>query len=374
MTALTGYFEGNNISNAAERKNIADKLYESKTDEVRVNGRGKITNTDKYYAILMMDGDNMGKLVSGETIAATWKSIMHPEIAARLVSDGFIDPYRKVWEKIYGDAGLNRRLVTPAIHAAISESLGDFSMYGVAPIIEKYNGRLIYAGGDDVCAFLPVGKALFAAREIQEYYTSTFRLINMKGDSTAISGEWTPQPGKMSINLGKGDDISISAAILICHHKESLTQMIKEAHDILDKEAKEKAGRNACVVELRKRHGGSRYFTRKWTDKESWDAFEKIGNLSMQEGRQLSRSLLYRLETMRNGMEAIINYKENNDKNLAVFIAKQLERSGLKSKDDKKEIAGSIARIVWDKQDSKRLFNPEGLLVAAFMGGEEEND
>ncbi len=375
MMALTGYFERNNISNAAERQNIADRLYESKTDEVSVNGRGKITNTDKYYAILMMDGDNMGKLVSGETIASTWKSIMHPQIVRRLTSNDFIDPYRAVWTKIYDDENLNKRLVTPAIHAAISESLGDFSMYGVAPIIDKYNGRLIYAGGDDVCAFLPFGNALFAAREIQEYYTSTFRLINMKGDSTAISGEWTPQPGKMSINLGKGDDISISAAILICHHKESLTRMIEEAHNILDREAKEKAGRNACVVELKKRHGGSRFFTRKWTDKESWNAFEKIGTLTMHEGRRLSRSLLYRLETMRDGIEAIINSNERSDENLIAFIAKQVERSGLKLKDvEKKAIAQSIARIVWDKQDSKRPFNPEGLLVAAFMGGEDEND
>ncbi len=95
----------------------------------------------------------------------------------------------------------------------------------------------------------------------------------------------------------------------------------------------------------------------------------------MHEGRRLSRSLLYRLETMRDGIEAIINSNERSDENLIAFIAKQVERSGLELKDvEKKAIAQSITRIVWDKQDSKRPFNPEGLLVAAFMGGEDEND
>ena len=370
MMALTDYFNRNNIAEG-RRKEIADKLHDSKTDEVR---KEKIKNADKYYAILLMDGDNMGKLVNGETIAATWDKIMHPEIAARLKRDGFDPLYRDVWQKIYGNEDLKKRLVTPAIHASISEALGDFSIYGVAPIIDKNGGRLVYAGGDDVCAFLPIGNALAAAREIKDYYTSVFRFIGMQRKSTPIEKEWKPAPGKLSINLGIGKDISISAAILICHHKESLTQMIERARQLLKLGAKEKAGRNACAIELRKRHGGSRYFTRKWTEKVSWDAFARIGKMAGDKDRQLSQSLLYRLETMRPGIEAIITQEANAEKNLTTFIAKQIERSGTKSGASKEEIAAAIVHIVWNKNDKKKPFNPEGLLVAGFLGEEGEND
>lgn len=372
MMALTDYFNQNKIADENKKKEIADKLHDSKTDEV--NGKGKIKNADKYYAILLMDGDKIGKLVNGETIAATWEKIMHPDIAARLRKDGFDPLYKDVWRKIYGNADLNKRLVTPAIHAAISEALGDFSIYGVAPIIDRNGGRLVYAGGDDVCAFLPIGNALTAAREIKDYYTSVFRFIDMKRNSTAIEKEWKPAPGKLSVNLGIGQDISISAAILICHHKESLTQMIEQAHHLLQTAAKEKAGRNACAIELRKRHGGSRYFTRKWTEKESWDAFASIGKLSGDKERQLSQSLLYRLEAMRPGIEAIINPDTNAEDNLPIFIAKQIERSGTKSGTAKEEIAAAITHIIWDKTDKEKPFNPEGLLIAGFLGREGEND
>lgn len=371
MMALRDYFNRNNIAEG-RRKEIADKLHDSKTDEVNV--KAKIKNPDKYYAILLMDGDHMGKLVNGVTIAASWNKIMHPEITARLRTDGFDPLYKDVWLKIYGDSGLNKRLVTPAIHAAISEALGDFSIYGVAPIIAKSGGRLVYAGGDDVCAFLPIGNALTAAREIKDYYTSVFRLISVDRSSRTIENEWTPEPGKLSVNLGTGEGISISAAILICHHKESLTQMIEQAHNLLQTAAKEKAGRNACAIELRKRHGGSRYFTRKWSEEASWDAFARIGKMAGDKDRQLSQSLLYRLETMRPGIEAIITQEANAEKNLTTFIAKQIERSGTKPGASKEEIAAAIAYIVWNKNDKVKPFNPEGLLIAGFLGGEGEND
>jgi CRISPR-associated protein Cmr2 len=374
--ALHSYFQRRDPKpDAQKRKAIAQTLHQ---DEEQVKGE-KLKNSDKYYALLMMDGDNMGKLINGEAIASTWNSIMHPAITDRLVNDDFDSLYKDVWQKIYKDNKLNRRLVTPAIHAAISEALGDFSIYGVAPIIDKHKGRLIYAGGDDVCAFLPANNALTAAREIKDYYTSTFRFIDVKRKSEAIRNEWMPNAGKLSINLGSGPDISISAAILICHHKESLTQMIERAQQLLKKEAKDKAGRNACVIELRKRHGGSRSFVRKWgdmdTDKKnwnSWDAFENIAKITAEKNRQLSHSLLYRIETLRPGIEAIIKHDPNAEVNLTRFIAKQIERSGIKSENSK--IAQWITHIIWNRENTQEPFNPEGLLIAGFLSGEVDND
>jgi len=367
--ALRPYFSRHNIKDAKRRKTIAQNLYE---DGEKAKGE-KIKDLDKYYAILMMDGDNMGKLINGEAIASGWRGIMHPQIVDRLRQKSFDSLYRQPWEKIYTKDELNKRLVTPAIHAAISEALGDFSIYGVEPIIEKYDGRLIYAGGDDVCAFLPARNALSAAREIEEYYTSAFRFISPDRVSEALKNEWTMQPGKLSVNLGSGKDISISAAVLICHHKERLTQMIAHAQTLLKKEAKDKADRSACALELRKRHGGSRIFTRKWADK-GWPAFENTMRMTGDSERELSHSLLYRMEKLRPGIVAIMKSGTNAEENLITFIAKQIERSGIKSKVPEKEIAEWICQIVWDRENNENPFSPEGLLIAGFLRGEVKND
>ncbi len=371
--ALTSWFEReeqrqNRSLSEKEKNQIAQKIHEA-VDE-------KTDNQDRYFAILMMDGDKMGKLVNGETLGSTWASVMHPDIVERLKKPEF--EYRDNWQDLFDSTkSLSKRLVTPAIHAAISESLGDFSLYGVSRIIEKFKGTLIYAGGDDVCAVLPVETALTAAREIQQYYVSTYKWIQKQQAPEDVVDSWTPKPGKLSINLGKGKDISISAGILICHHKESLTQMITEAHHLLDqKKEKEGAGRNTCAIELRKRSGGSRYFVRKWSDKKAWESFSTIGDAVKDKNKaQVSTSVVYRLEQLRDGINAILEH-DNWKPMLEALILKQLDRSSVGDKDQQKLFASRMADIsVFENtKQNKYEFKPESLIVAAFMaakGGED---
>jgi CRISPR-associated protein Cmr2 len=149
--------------------------------------------------------------------------------------------------------------------------------------------------------------------------------------------------------------------------------MIAHAQTLLKKEAKGKANRNACALELRKRHGGSRIFTRKWADK-GWPAFDNAMRMTGDSDRELSHSLLYRLEKLRPGIEAIMKSDTNAEENLITFITRQIERSGIKSKVPEKEIAEWICQIVWDRGNNEDPFSPEGLLIAGFLRGEVKND
>jgi CRISPR-associated protein Cmr2 len=299
---------------------------------------------------------------------------MHPEIVDRLKHPEFYEKYRTTWRRIFDKH--NQRLLTPSIHAAISESLGDFSIYGVDSIIKANDGRLIYAGGDDVCAVLPVDTALNAAEEIQKYYNSFFKIIT-ENKNKDIRNSWKAESGKMSVCLGKGGNISISSGILICHHKESLSQMIARAHHLLDEKAKHETGRNACAIELRKRSGGSRYFARKWNESKAWESFHQIGYLmSNKNKRKISTSLVYRLEQFRTGIEAILK-KDNYEKLLTSFIKKQLDRSmlaaGKNNKEEVEEFAQKMVDIVVVKnQDNERAFTPESLIVAGFIADKGE--
>jgi CRISPR-associated protein Cmr2 len=365
--ALYSWFIREKIDQA-DRKSKAQNLHERDED----SGLRHLRPGDPYYAILIMDGDHMGKLVNGETLASTWESVLHPDLVKRLKMDSFDSFYGKLWREIFKHETMKKRIITPACHLAISESLGDFSLYGVAPSIQKTDypgaGRLIYAGGDDVCAVLPVSRALDVATEINRYYGQSFQWIPPSSDhmkmGVPLEGPWLPQPGKLSVNLGKGEQISISAAILICHHKESLSEMIARAHSLLDERAKRQMGRNACAIELRKRSGGSRYFARKWND-PAWKDFTNLGeylaNPSAIVG--VSTSLAYRLEMFRPGIEAILEHKDWEFL-LEKFLAKQLERSGVRKPVD---AAGSMLHVVTRMEDEKLVFSPESLIVAAFM-------
>lgn len=382
--SLYNYFKANGIVNEQDKLEIAQQIYEN--EDIQTDNR------DRYYAILLMDGDLMGKLVNGETIASTWESIMHPDIVEKIKNNKLEGDYNVLWQEIFNKENIQRRLVTPSIHAAISESLGDFALYGVAPIVEKkYDGRLIYAGGDDVCAVLPIDNALQAAKEIQEYYISSFRMIkkinkNDKENKEEIEGiesielkkdeKWLPEIGKLSVNLGMGENITISAGILLCHHKENLSEMIKRAHELLDNKAKKEGGRNAVAIELRKRSGGSRYFKSKWND-ERLTAFEDLIS-KKKVGADLSRSLAYRFEEFKDGIDAILNLKEPINKTdlLNKFVLAQLKRSGLnkmedvQSDDDKKlliKLSEDIRKIIVDDNN----FSNEGLIIAGFLTNDD---
>lgn len=361
--ALYNYFKRKKIEDPKEKHRIAQEYHEPS---------GQIgDNRDNYYAILLMDGDKMGDLVCGKTLASTWQSAMHPDLFTRLRHPHFEPNYRRAWGAIFSQC--NQRLLTPSIHAAISEALADFSIYGVASIVAKNGGRLIYAGGDDVCAALPVDTVLDAAKEIKGYYNSNFKLISEK-ETGDLQDPWIPRPGKLSVLLGDEEDkeISISAGILICHHKENLSMILSDAHELLSVKAKDENGRNSCAIELRKRSGGSRFFVRKWND-EAWESFDEVGKrIRSKNKQQISMSLVYRLEQYRDGIEAILE-RDNYEKLLVNFVAKQLDRSILANhgnEDDSKleELAEKMVKVTISKSSNgRRVFQPEGLIIAAFI-------
>jgi CRISPR-associated protein Cmr2 len=322
-------------------------------------------NYDNYYAILMMDGDKMGKLVAGETLAANWQSIMHPVSKKRLENNQFSKHYRESWQQIFKE--IPKRHVTPAIHAAISEALGDFALNGVFPIIERHSGKLVYAGGDDVAAILPVATVLVAASEISQFYNSGFKQINGDGSIQPIAEEYEPEAGKLSVLLGNGDDISLSAGILICHHKESLTAMLTEANDLLKNEAKSKAGRNACAIRLRKRSGGARTLYAKW-DSKVLQAFDQLLDaLAKDTGQQLSRSLVYRLSHFDDGFNAILSRKDKDANGLLQrFILSLMDKSGLTATDEAQVAAAMDLLLSTDKE-----MGIAALQMAAFLSGKE---
>ncbi len=138
----------------------------------------------KYYALLLMDGDSIGKIL---------------------------------------DTAPNE----------LAQALEAFTTQ-VAPVVQAHSGYVVYAGGDDVLALLPMDQALPCALALRKVYIASF----------------APYPA-----LLQSSQPSISAAIEFAHYKTPLMQVTNDAHTLLDNVAKQAHGRNSLAVRVWKGSG-----------------------------------------------------------------------------------------------------------------------
>lgn len=348
--------------------------------------RGRLwTDADRYYAILLMDGDRMGRLVGGEILPARWESTIHPDLTERLRTPSFDAAYRGFWKEHLGET----RVVTPGVHAALSEALGDFSLHTVPEIIRRCRGRLIYAGGDDVCAVMPVSTALSAAHEIARMYATPYVVYDaVTGTAQPIVGPWVPERLRLAYHLGEDRCLSISGAVLICHHKRPLADAMAAARRLLEGGAKEEGGRNAVAVELAKRSGGPRAMVMKWNARPHEALLAEIPkeiapddtlvdhflDFSRAFGARtrlcMSSSLMYRVEEMRDGLDALA---ARNPADLPKFLKTLIVRSDPSLKPGKGEARNPrLERIAWQAAalllGPDAAVRPEALLIARFLG------
>lgn len=354
-----------------------DALDESEPADVReLLRKGKnqginLTTRDKYYAILMMDGDKMGDLINGGTITATWGRSIHPELRKRFETAEF-QP-RKNQLKGY----LNKkRTINPALHAAISDSLNSFARFAVAPLVSMNGGRLIYAGGDDVCAIVPLDAVLDTADAIRKAYTAGF--VRYTADGVVSFDGTASHVGKWGVHLAPAPGISISAGIVIAHHKQPLKEVLRDAHALLDGVAKKKADRNAVAIRLKKRSGGDRDFYCKWDEKNPFLAGETIlesfCHVANGVGDSLlSSSLLYRLASLEDGIAPMRGDLAANRERITKLFAFEAKHSGLSPKPGDIEAArlAGITLNLAQHAAGKEWFNPEAAVIAGFLGRKE---
>jgi len=242
---------------------------------------------EKYFAVLALDGDSMGKWISGSKTPKL-KDLLSEECA-----------------KVYRAKGANlenRRPLSPAWHLQFSEALGNFSQHAARRIVEAFDGRLIYAGGDDVLAMLPADTALECARALRlaflgdpqantqalgvlADFREEGRIIRRSNRTTPLFRiemkgflQLTPEASQRhGIKAGLLDDpvefpvivpgpqADCSVGIAIAHFKSPLQDVVRAAQ-AAEKRAKNQLGRGAVAVSLFKRSGEITEWGCKWTD------------------------------------------------------------------------------------------------------------
>jgi len=157
----------------------------------------------KYYTIVSMDGDDMGKLMSGE----------------------------------YHDD----QTFTMKSQKQLSKTLAEISSKSFDLIKEpkRGNGFCVYSGGDDLLAFLPIEKALPVINETRFIFSEGFRKINEKPTS--------------------------SAGIVILHYHYPLSKALNEARNSIENAKEWFKDKDAFVITLIVSSGTEITWGSKWS-------------------------------------------------------------------------------------------------------------
>lgn len=221
---------------------------------------------ETYYALLMMDGDRMGAILSGDESTDTtisYRDSFHPQVQSGF--DKHADKQPEI--KRYGN---QKRAITPNRHLAISGALNDFSLTVVRHVVEnEHLGRLIYAGGDDVFAMLPVADLLPAMQRLRHVYSGTtpedkdvdWEVLKKDKSKVHCKNGFAYLNGKLMRMMGS--KATASSGAVIAHHQAPLAAVRREL-TLAEQRAKNEGGRDAFSITIVKRSGGALRLTAKW--------------------------------------------------------------------------------------------------------------
>ncbi len=167
---------------------------------VRTSTNPTLPKPTPFYAILLMDGDSLGSHMSKSEL-----------------------------------------------HYSITQGLADFTKE-VPRIVYRHNGFLMYAGGDDVLAILPLEDAIPCAAELRTHYMSCFDGQVKVGDK----------------EKRKAIPTTLSGSIEFVHIKTPLTKVLQDAHHLLDEVAKDGRGRDALAIRVWKPGGLQLEWAQPW--------------------------------------------------------------------------------------------------------------
>ncbi|MFZ1501289.1 MAG: type III-B CRISPR-associated protein Cas10/Cmr2 [Giesbergeria sp.] len=213
---------------------------------------------ETYYSLLLMDGDRMGAwLGGGEDYAIGYRESLHPQ-----VQKGFDDHARS--NPAITRYGEQKRALSPGRHLAISGALNDFSLTVVRHVVEQEHlGRLIYAGGDDVFAMLPVADLLPAMQRLRHAYSGhdPAHPGGVERNGLTLHQGFSLLNGRLLRMMGSKATASCGA--VIAHHQAPLAAVRRELH-AAEQRAKNEGGRDAFSITIIKRSGGALRLTAKW--------------------------------------------------------------------------------------------------------------
>jgi CRISPR-associated protein Cmr2 len=212
-----------------------------------------------------------------------------------------------------------------AEHTLFSQQVDQFCA-GVKKIVEDQQGSLVYAGGDDVLALLPVSTALKAAHQLAEQFQ------------------------KMIGNYA-------SAGIAITHYLSPLSIALEEAHNA-EHAAKSLPGKDAIAIHALKRSGEILHACTKW---QRVGTFQRV--IDAIDDERLSSKIAYDLRESTRAFPVVNDGFKAEIRRLLGRHEQKPSKPGDKELDE--QLGGQL--MAWADEIKDPLQFTDWLVLARFM-------
>lgn len=331
-----------NLTESYFRKNGLEELLgkldelKKKRKEIEEAAKKKGLNLTRYYALLMFDGDNMGKWVSGD------------------IAPGFAEVYHsRVWNnlpvvfkrKLEG----KKRPLTPALHRFISKSLKNYSLKFVRKIIEEKGlGRVIYAGGDDLIAFVNLTYLFEAMVRLRAAFSGHCD-INLEVDFTKEASGFVDHVGGVLTLLGY--KASLSGGVVIAHYKSPLSYVLNVLRQAEEKAKESNEQKNSYCMMVIRRGGELSEAVLKWMVPDERHKEGSVGLLKdILRARQENEVSSRFAEKLRIGLSRL-GLREGYLEMMKTEITRILLRSVEENQKDKRVVANRLSERIINLKD-----------------------
>lgn len=231
---------------------------------------------ENYYALILMDGDNMGAWLSGTGAGRglPFHKSWHPKIRNHVCNT------LAATEPDLARYAEEQRPVSPARHMAISGALNAFSLHIARLIVEDIGkGKLLYAGGDDVLAMVSVDDLLSVMLLLRLAYSGVFPKdvheeaawdlldvsdVERRRLRLRIGGGYVQHANRLHRMMGHRATASTGA--VVAHHQVPLGHVLRQLRGA-EQRAKHDGGRDAFAITLIKRSGGAESLICPWLER-----------------------------------------------------------------------------------------------------------
>ncbi|WP_013334948.1 type III-B CRISPR-associated protein Cas10/Cmr2 [Gloeothece verrucosa] len=182
-------------------------------------------NPTDWYVIATGDGDGMSKWLKGDKLN---------NYADYMLLNQPISNNESINRAIQGISGIKKRM-GPSTHNALSRALLDFSNRLVPYLTEeRYAGRLIYSGGDDVLAYTNLWEWDNWLWDIRECFRGK---EDPRGEFNHEGNYWKRKSDNSRPLFTMGKNATVSFGVVIAHHSVPLAIALENLWDA-EKKAK----------------------------------------------------------------------------------------------------------------------------------------
>ncbi|PZO10757.1 MAG: hypothetical protein DCF25_20240 [Leptolyngbya foveolarum] len=197
-----------------------------------------------WWVIVLADGDNMGQFVSGKKLEKYERYVQRDALDESALTGDVLDRFLQQTTKRMG----------PATHVGLNRALLDFSNRLVPYLTERrFCGRVIYSGGDDVMAVLPLEDLPGYLCSLRSAWSGQ---PDPDGEFEAAGGYWRPKSDRAKKSLPNrpwftmGETATMSVGVVIAHKSVPLPTVLESLWDAESKQAKGMPGKNGLCFRV----------------------------------------------------------------------------------------------------------------------------